>query len=54
MFDSKTLHPHDDDDVTEVKSQTDAKSISSVNPHWVLLSFIVARLQILREVLLNI
>jgi hypothetical protein len=52
MFDSKTLHPLDDD-LTEVKTQTQ-KSISSVNSHFVLLSFIVARLQVLREVLLNI
>jgi hypothetical protein len=49
MFDSKTLHPLDDD-VTEVKT----KSISSVNSRLVLLSFIVARLQVLREVLSNI
>ena len=55
MFESKTLHPFDDDDdVTEVKTLTDTKSTSSVNSHSVLLSFIVATSQVLREVLLNI
>jgi len=53
MFDSKTLHPFDND-ITQVKMQTDTKSTSSVNSHLVLLSFIVARLQVLREVVLNI
>jgi hypothetical protein len=44
MFDSKILHPLDDD-LTEVKIQTYAKSISSANSHLVLLTFIAARLQ---------
>jgi len=51
-FDSETLRPLDD--FTEVKTQTDARLISSVNSRLVLLFFIIARLQVLREVLLNI